>query len=314
MIGAAIITRNAENTLSHTLASLKGIAEQIVVVDTGSTDTTPHIASRFGAELHFYRWRDDFSAARNHALSFMRTEWILQIDSDEVLDADSFFKNTALFHDASLGGIQVEIHNLLKDNSTQKHTYTRLFKNHPQIRYTGRIHEQITDSVIQAGFSIAESDIIIHHFGYADVSAEKLHRNSELLLKDLHDAPHDAFKKYHLGLTRFAEGNLTDAEILLKEILHSEHLSGEQREIALLKLSQISLAREDFEHVGRYTDFTSMDGDREGLRLFIISAALLLRHNFAEALKLLNSPVLQNSRLVDKQKVSLTISQLSRYF
>jgi glycosyltransferase involved in cell wall biosynthesis len=313
MLGAAIITRNAEATISNALDSLQGIVQQIVVVDTGSTDATPQICSRFGAELHFFKWRDDFSAARNYALQFMRTDWILQIDSDEILDGDSLLKNIELFNNENIGGIQTEIHNLLKNKSVQKHTYTRLFKNHPQIRYSGRIHEQIVDSIRNAGFDIANSDITIHHFGYAETSPEKLQRNSDLLLKDLRDDPNDVFKKYHLALTHFAAQDFTSAENLLKEIYNSEFLSREQQETALLKLSQIALSREDFQNIHRFTDFTSGDPDREGLRLFIISTALLLQRNFDEALKILHSPLLKNSRLVDQQQVSAVISHFARH-
>jgi glycosyltransferase involved in cell wall biosynthesis len=84
-IGAAIIVKNAAETISTAIKSILPLCRQIVVVDTGSTDKTPSICSKLGAEVYFHKWKDDFSEARNVALDFMRTDWIIAIDADEEL-------------------------------------------------------------------------------------------------------------------------------------------------------------------------------------------------------------------------------------
>ena len=84
-IGAAMIVRNEERFLDDCLASIAGQVDEIVLVDTGSTDLTLEIAGRYGARIIEYPWSDDFSAARNHALDHASSDWILYIDADERL-------------------------------------------------------------------------------------------------------------------------------------------------------------------------------------------------------------------------------------
>jgi glycosyltransferase involved in cell wall biosynthesis len=84
-----MIVHNEEGHLPRCLESVRGIVDQIVAVDTGSHDHTTAIAEQFGAEVYQFEWRDDFAAARNESLCYARGEWILYLDADEQLDADS---------------------------------------------------------------------------------------------------------------------------------------------------------------------------------------------------------------------------------
>ena len=83
-----MIVKNEEQFLDQCLAALDGVAHQIVVVDTGSTDRTVQIAKAHGAEVHHFDWCDDFAAARNFALEHARGDWVLVLDADEVLTAE----------------------------------------------------------------------------------------------------------------------------------------------------------------------------------------------------------------------------------
>ena len=84
-IGAAIIAKNNDATIAATLQSIQRLCQQIVIVDTGSSDRTSEIALKYGAEIHYSLWNNSFAEARNHALEFLRTDWILIIDTDEIL-------------------------------------------------------------------------------------------------------------------------------------------------------------------------------------------------------------------------------------
>ena len=151
-IGAALIVRNEENNLPKALNSVKNICRQVVVVDTGSSDKTSSIAARMGADIHFFKWADDFSAARNYSLNMLRTEWALVIDADEILNVDSFNKNIHLFNKSNCGGIRIILKNHLQDGSLVKeHKYPRIFRVKKGIRFVGKIHEQINDSILKSG-------------------------------------------------------------------------------------------------------------------------------------------------------------------
>ena len=83
LFSAALIVKNEEELLEQCLRSLQGLVDETVVVDTGSTDRTQIIAQEYGARLYEFKWRNDFAAARNHALNQVRGEWVLYIDADE---------------------------------------------------------------------------------------------------------------------------------------------------------------------------------------------------------------------------------------
>lgn len=87
-VSAVMIVKDAQ-TLARCLTSLQGWVDEIVVVDTGSTDGTVAVAESFGATIGHFAWVDDFSAARNHALSLATSEWVLVIDADETSSSTS---------------------------------------------------------------------------------------------------------------------------------------------------------------------------------------------------------------------------------
>src|SRR4030066_756382 len=85
-ISACMIVKNEEKFLAQCLKSIKDAVDEIIIVDTGSTDNTVEIAQSFGAKVYHHPWRNSFSEARNHSLSYATCDWILQIDADEALE------------------------------------------------------------------------------------------------------------------------------------------------------------------------------------------------------------------------------------
>ncbi len=83
-VSVSMIVKNEEKDLARCLSSVKPFADEIVVVDTGSTDRTVEIAESFGASIHYFAWCEDFAAARNFALDRTHGEWVLHVDADEV--------------------------------------------------------------------------------------------------------------------------------------------------------------------------------------------------------------------------------------
>lgn len=301
--GAYLLVKDEELRISAALRSLEPFVSQIVVVDTGSNDSTPQICSRFGAEVHFLQWSKNFATARNYALEKMRTDWVIALDADEILQADSFTELFSLFENPNVGGFSVKIFNQLSEDigATQSiHSYTRIFRNHLKICYTGVVHEQIADSILAAGFRILESPVCIQHFGYANISEEKIARNASLLRSELENNPDDAWLLYHLGQTEFAAKNYKIAFDLLRKAIDLQQLNGEQKEFAIIRLAQICLANDDIILSEKLTNFQCNDVHREGLRLFIRATIFAIQHKFEEAKALILKEEIWKSSLVDK--------------
>lgn len=304
-IGVAMIVKNSGQHIARALHSVRILARQIVVVDTGSEDFTPEIAVSCGAEVHFHQWQDDFSEARNYALRAMRTAWILQLDSDEELLPDGIAAVGKIITDASIGGAAVRIINELADGTQSEHSFTRLFRNHPVIRYSGAVHEQIASSVLDAGFAISNSQLVIRHYGYAYGTAARADRNIALLKKELVAAPDDVWLQYHLAMSLFAEKNFHEAETLLATLQGSDALTEEQLELSRLRSAQSAIALDAPERAESYLMFRSTAPDREGLRLYLQGLLYGISRNFHAARAIMDSDEVRNSKLVNQKEARL---------
>lgn len=311
MITSVLISRDNEDTIETAIESVLPVSKQIVVIDTGSLDKTPQIAGRLGCEVHFLKWPENFSHARNHALRFARQRWILSIDTDEKLPEEFYSCLLNLPEDPGTGGLNVELVNVLEGGSESRHRYTRIFRNHPQIRYRGRIHEQIRPSIEGLGLVITESNIEIMHFGYESPGNDKKLRNKKLLLADLMDEPDNGWIKYHLGQTEFALNNFYEAENYFRMAIGSQGLDLAQTETALLRLGQIALKKGDVSEIDKLLNFRSNDVHREGLRLFVKAACHLERGEYGRAITIYRMPQLRASTMVDNKIVDKALTGLS---
>lgn len=181
-----MIVKNEQSVLGRCLESIGGVADQIVVVDTGSTDDTAKIASAHGAEVYEYAWHDDFAAARNHSIAFARHRWILWLDADDVVPQQS---HEALHTVKKLPADRVlgfTVRNQKPGNTGSEFVQARLFPNDSRLRFEGRIHEQIMPSALKAGMTMEKRSVVIEHHGYADPQQlkQKARRNLEYLLED----------------------------------------------------------------------------------------------------------------------------------
>jgi len=206
-LSAALIVKNEEACLEGCLLALRGVADEIVVVDTGSCDGTRSIAERAGARVFDFGWTDDFSAARNEALRHCRGRWILVIDADERLREVSRAALTNLLTDPTKAAYYVLFH---RRPGFTPNWQMRLFRNHPAIRYEGKMHENIypgIDHLCQAEQKrIGYSCLIYDHFGYEGNQDKKNRRNRPLLLEALKQKPWHIFIRCHLARIHEALG------------------------------------------------------------------------------------------------------------
>ncbi len=175
----SMIVKNEEKFLEGCLKSVSGVADEIVIADTGSTDKTLKIAEKYGAKVFHFDWINDFAAARNFALSKSSGDWILYLDADERLSEDSAaeIKEALKLKDKYGARCSVVSKNSFKKNK-QIFKYVRFFRNDPAIKFEGKVHEQIEPSLLKNNYEILDSKITIEHLGY-DISDEELHIKAE---------------------------------------------------------------------------------------------------------------------------------------
>ncbi|WP_457911922.1 glycosyltransferase, partial [Hydrogenibacillus schlegelii] len=217
----AMIVRNEAGRLSRALQSVRDVVDEMIVVDTGSTDGTPEIARAHGARVVAVPWQDDFSAARNAGLEFARGDWVFVLDADEWLEPADRGRLKALLWSPALAAYEggfVQIWNRLGDGreGVAVHPALRLFRNRPEHRFSGRVHEQIAAAIFRRkpDAALFVSDIRVHHDGYLrDVVRlrGKIERNERLLRQALLAAPDDPFLWYNLGVEALRRGAAAEA-------------------------------------------------------------------------------------------------------
>lgn len=219
-LAACLIVKNEEAVLPRCLDSVREICDEIVVVDTGSTDRTVEIASSYGAKIGHFEWCDDFSAARNASLDLATSHWVLWIDADEELTPESWNAIREGLIRNHFGGYYVRIVNLMDDENEANqyvHTPVRLFRRIPEIRFEGRIHEQVLQDFDRHGFIAATlSNATLRHYGYQpSIMAEKdkLNRTVTMLERETREHPRDAFHWFNLANAYSVGRRHKDAEV-----------------------------------------------------------------------------------------------------
>ena len=211
LLSLCMIVRNNASTIEAAIASMKPWVDEIIVVDTGSTDETPHIAERLGARVFHIEWPDSFSAARNESLKHARGEWIVWIDSDDTISSDNGRKLRQLVegpHEPSILGYVMQVHCPGPGETGDLHMtvvdHVKVFRNRPDLRFSGRIHEQILPAIGDANGFVGWTDIFVRHSGYdhsPEGQARKLKRDLYLLDLELKDQPNHPFTLFNLGMT-----------------------------------------------------------------------------------------------------------------
>jgi glycosyltransferase involved in cell wall biosynthesis len=188
-----MIVKNEAANLSRCLDSVRNLPDELIIVDTGSSDATTEIAADHGARvLRFDFARTDFAAARNHGLAQASGRWILVLDADETLHPESRARIQSLVAQSEDTGYYFE-----RDNHSAQTTrdyVVRLFPNRPEYRYKGRVHETIDASILAAGGRLHQTTIRLDH-SFANDPAARRQRNLryiEILKEELLADPSDS--------------------------------------------------------------------------------------------------------------------------
>lgn len=213
-VSLCMIVKDEESMLPACLASVKDFVDELIVVDTGSTDRTVEIAESFGATILHHEWDGDFAAARNVGLDAATSDWLMYLDADEVLNEGEGEKLRELLgHTWREGIFLVETNHVgeLEDGVGVQHNALRLFKNRPEYRFEGRVHEQFAHKLPELPERIEHSQVRIEHFGYLGAVREakgKQTRNLQLLQRQLAEGVDTPFLHFNLGSEQAAAGDV----------------------------------------------------------------------------------------------------------
>lgn len=191
-LSACMIAKNEEKTIARCINSYIDLVDEVVVIDTGSTDDTISIAKELGAKVFHFTWNDHFAEAKNFALSKVKGDWVIFLDADEYFAANMARNIRPLIKrlDKTFNAIACKMINIddADGSFVDVITHVRIFKNNKYIKYVNPIHEMLinvgNNKKIHA-FLADENELLIYHTGYSvNSNRKKAERNLELLLKD----------------------------------------------------------------------------------------------------------------------------------
>jgi tetratricopeptide (TPR) repeat protein len=293
-VALSMIVRDAAATMAACLESVRGVVDEIVVADTGSTDETIAIATRYDAQVIRVTWRDHFAAARNEALKAVKSDWVLVLDADERLDPSAGSQIRALIGDESTAAYQVTVRNYVfsledriwdraaKPNDSKlpfarnypayvEQENVRLFRHLEEIYFIGRVHESVGSRVFETHRKLGHGAFCIHHFGLganAETRAHKNHFYRRLGREKLREWPQSAQTHLELGLVELdGFGNLEEALELFERACRLDPRFGAAwffRGLTLTKLRRMRDALKCLSEAERQGHLTSLVYETQG--------------------------------------------------
>jgi hypothetical protein len=208
-LSVCLVTRNEAQNVPRVLRSVAGLADQVIVAETGSTDGTARVAADLGADVRPFTWSDDFAAARNHALDQATGEWVLWLNPDEeLLPASHVLVRDCMARQHALA-FAVVVQELASADRPEAFTETiqvRLFRRRPDLRFVGRVNPDfltpLDELARREGKRLYQSGITVRRHAYLSVPTEpKLRWAARLLALELQDNPDRLAARIHYGKT-----------------------------------------------------------------------------------------------------------------
>lgn len=253
LLAAVMIVKNEEQHLARCLSSIRTCCDEIIIVDTGSTDNTVAIAEKFGAKVFHRIWQQDFADARNESLSHTNAEWVLYIDADEVLtNIEKFPLRDLLSRSSDVAAFGLQVSPLI---GWMPYTDFRLWRHDPEIQFVGDIHETTLPDIqrlaAQREQKLQPIPLHMQHLGYESDQTKKHLRNLPLLERQLEATPRKINIIGQLGRIHSSLGNHHEAEELLQRAVDIIREDGEKEVtdvVAYVSLAQLRIPHGDDVH------------------------------------------------------------------
>lgn len=206
-ISLCMIVKNESKQLALSLESVKDYVDEIIIVDTGSTDNTKEIASLYTSHVYDFTWNSSFSDARNYSIEHATCDWILWMDADEVFVTNTETPFEEIDNQESHSICSIKMKHFITDIKSicyehYKSYHHRIFRNHQNRTFLGNIHESISllaEDDLDA--ILVLSTIELHHSGYIGRNTkEKVMRNLTILLEEKEKTPDNGWLDYHIAV------------------------------------------------------------------------------------------------------------------
>lgn len=282
-VSACMIVKDEEELLPGCLHSIRDWVDEIIIVDTGSTDRTVEIAQSFGARIFHQPWEGDFSKHRNYSIEQATCDWILIIDADEEMVSEDVPKLRPLLADEHFDVICLDVFNVYTDKPDQL-TFLpsmRLFRRRLNLRYEGIVHNQLH---VPSHARIARIGVKIKHYGYGlsrEKMRRKVQRSQALLEKQLSQNPDDPFALFNYAqlLRGKDEFSREDADKILHAASRVVELTDpterSRRHLHLMALDQLSWCNFKLQ---RYGEALSACDQALAIRADYLDALLIRGH------------------------------------
>ncbi|MDR3627623.1 MAG: glycosyltransferase [Ignavibacteriaceae bacterium] len=315
MISLSMIVKNEEKYLKDCLESVKGIVDEIILVDTGSTDSTLKIAEEYGAKIFHFEWIYDFSAARNYSLEHCTGNWILYLDADERLSSKSvnLLKKLTGRNDKTAYYCQVCSIDEINGRPSVM-SYVRLFPNYKSLRFEGAVHEQIEYSLKQNKIRIANSNIEILHIGYnltKEGLALKAKRNLDILLKE-YQKNNSSYYAFQLGQTYGILENTQEAVKYFNIAIRDQLLKPEYKSTAYRYLSIDLTDKQEWDKALELIEKSIKNDPKQPLALLVASKLYLKLSRTKEAEFFCLKAYEENSKQLKENTASSQVILLSQ--
>lgn len=267
-VSLCMIVRDEEQNLRAAVEPVRDLVDELVVVDTGSADDTVRVAESLGAKVLAFPWCDDFAAARNHGLERATGEWVVWLDADDRVPRASLPALKSSLARPADRAVQWCIESQSGGREPVRFLQLRQFPRRPDLRWKGRVHEELTSAVRAAGVPLENAgEIVIVHTGYRDAAAlaRKHERNLRLLEAEAEARPDDAQVLHHLSQTYALVGRRDEARAAAERILGLEPLEGDHRYLGLQ--ARVRLAK-----------FAQQDDDADAARALLEAALDIVPH------------------------------------
>jgi glycosyltransferase involved in cell wall biosynthesis/uncharacterized protein HemY len=199
-LSLCMIVKNEEKFLPTCLESVKDHVDEIIMVDTGSTDRTVEIAERYNAKVYHHPWENSFSKARNYSIKYATCDWIIWLDADEEVDKEDGHKLKEVIKDNDVDVIYIPVFNRpVGGKNLSVSNLEKIFRNHIGIYFEGIVHNYLKYSGPSKNVNIRQ-----YHYGYHDgeeLMEKKFKRTSTLLKEQIRNDPGNPVPHHYLAIS-----------------------------------------------------------------------------------------------------------------